>query len=243
MKLDLRRYLLIELIFTLSSLCSYNGFAEEPPVKYIFELSNEPIKVSPGKWDTSNVFFPKYSRGTTPESVKQQAALFLSHSQQAEPETPPSISIYMNDDKEATTGHVLIGYDFYRPNTQGDIIMSLESTDEEIWLNSGDPDSPFFNTPSPNPDSEEHLLPLTDKDEEVIHLHMNLPESSPHPFVIQPAPSGAIRTIIKSFDGINFEADEKSATPLHSVRDQLPPGYVPIPALPAYQPTILRKLR
>lgn len=35
--------------------------------------------------------------------------------------------------------------------------------------------------------------------EEEVNLHMNLPESAPRPLVVQPAPSGAIRTIIKSF--------------------------------------------
>lgn len=37
--------------------------------------------------------------------------------------------------------------------------------------------------------------------EEEVNLHMNLPESAPRPLVVQPAPSGAIRTIIKSFNG------------------------------------------
>ena len=53
---------------------SCRGSATELPVKYIFELSDEPVKVHPGKIDTKSVFFPKYARGTSPETLKRQAA-------------------------------------------------------------------------------------------------------------------------------------------------------------------------
>lgn len=62
---------------------------------------------------------------------------------------------------------------------------------------------------------------------------MNLPESEPRPFVIQPAPSGAIRTIIKSFNGAIFEADTQ---PMHPVWDQLPPDTFPFRRFPLTSP-------
>ena len=64
-----RLYLLTCLgLASLGSFC-YRGSATELPVKYIFELSDEPVKVRPGKIDTKSVFFPKYARGTSPEAA------------------------------------------------------------------------------------------------------------------------------------------------------------------------------
>ena len=76
MKFVLPLYLLTCLgpAFLVSFSC--RGSATELPVKYIFELSDEPVKVHPGKIDTKSVFFPKYARGTSPETLKRQAALF-----------------------------------------------------------------------------------------------------------------------------------------------------------------------
>ena len=78
---------------------SSRGSATELPVKYIFELSDEPVKVHPGKIDTKSVFFPKYARGTSPETLKRQAALFQSHTPHEATKSKPAISIHMNDDK------------------------------------------------------------------------------------------------------------------------------------------------
>ena len=209
---------------------SCRGSATELPVKYIFELSDEPVKVHPGKIDTKSVFFPKYARGTSPETLKRQAALFQFH---------------MNDDKTERDVHERSGYEFHHAENQEEIVITTETPDEEIWLNDGDPDSPFFHTPRSAANTEIREIPTSSDswpawNEEEVNLHMNLPESAPRPLVVQPAPSGAIRTIIKSFNGTVFEAD---AQPMHPVWDQLPPGYVPIPALPAYQPTLLKKLQ
>ena len=70
MKFILPLYLLTCLgpAFLVSFSC--RGSATELPVKYIFELSDEPVKVHPGKIDTKSVFFPKYARGTSPETLK-----------------------------------------------------------------------------------------------------------------------------------------------------------------------------
>ncbi len=226
MKFILPLYLLTCLgpAFLVSFSC--RGSATELPVKYIFELSDEPVKVHPGKIDTKSVFFPKYARGTSPETLKRQAALFQSHSPHEASKSKPAISIHMNDDKTERDVHERPGY-------------------EEVWRNDGDPDSPFFHTPRSAANTEIREIPTSSDswpawNEEEVNLHMNLPESAPRPLVVQPAPSGAIRTIIKSFNGTVFEAD---AQPMHPVWDQLPPGYVPIPALPAYQPTLLKKLQ
>ena len=99
MKSVSRLYLLTCLgLASLGSFC-YRGFATELPVKYIFELSDEPVKVRPGKIDTKSVFFPKYARGTSPEALKRQAALFQSQLGQAASRSKPAISIHMNDDR------------------------------------------------------------------------------------------------------------------------------------------------
>jgi hypothetical protein len=224
---------------------SCRGSATELPVKYIFELSDEPVKVHPGKIDTKSVFFPKYARGTSPETLKRQAALFQSHTPHEASKSKPAISIHMNDDKTERDVHERSGYEFYHAENQEEIVITTETPDEEIWLNDGDPDSPFFHTPRSAANTEIREIPTSSDswpawNEEEVNLHMNLPESAPRPLVVQPAPSGAIRTIIKSFNGTVFEAD---AQPMHPVWDQLPPGYVPIPALPAYQPTLLKKLQ
>lgn len=224
---------------------SCRGSATELPVKYIFELSDEPVKVHPGKIDTKSVFFPKYARGTSPETLKRQAALFQSHTPHEATKSKPAISIHMNDDKTERDVHERSGYEFHHAENQEEIVITTETPDEEIWLNDGDPDSPFFHTPRSAANTEIREIPTSSDswpawNEEEVNLHMNLPESAPRPLVVQPAPSRAIRTIIKSFNGTVFEAD---AQPMHPVWDQLPPGYVPIPALPAYQPTLLKKLQ
>ena len=235
-----RLYLLTCLgLASLGSFC-YRGSATELPVKYIFELSDEPVKVRPGKIDTKSVFFPKYARGTSPEALKRQAALFQSQLGQAASRSKPAISIHMNDDRTETDGNARSGYEFYHPDNQEGLIITTETPDEEVWLNDGDPDSPFFHTPRSATNTEIREISTPSDvwpawNEAEVNLHMNLPESEPRPFVIQPAPSGAIRTIIKSFNGAIFEADTQ---PMHPVWDQLP-----IPALPAYQPTVLRKLQ
>ena len=95
MKFILPLYLLTCLgpAFLVSFSC--RGSATELPVKYIFELSDEPVKVHPGKIDTKSVFFPKYARGTSPETLKRQAALFQSHSPHEASKSKPAISIHM----------------------------------------------------------------------------------------------------------------------------------------------------
>lgn len=245
MKFILRLYLSTCLGLAFLGSFPYRGSATEVPVKYIFELSDEPVKVHPGKIDTQSVFFPKYARGTSPEALKQQAALHQLQTPHAEPRSNPSISIHMNDDRTGADDHARTGYEFHHPGKQEELIITTETPDEEVWLNDGDPDSPFFHTPRSAANTEIREISTPSDawaawNEAEVNLHMNLPESAPRPFVIQPAPSGAIRTIIKSFDGVIFEAD---AQPMHPVWDQLPPGYVPIPALPAYQPAVLKKLQ
>lgn len=245
MKFVLRLYLLTCLgLAPLGSFCD-RASAVEAPVKYIFELSDEPIKVHPGKIDTKSVFFPKYARGTSPEALKQQAALFQSRMEHAAPRSKPAISIHMNDDRTETDGTSLSGYEFHHSDNQEGLAITTETPDEEVWLNDGDPDSPFFHKPRSATNTEIREISTPSDvwpawNEAEVNLHMNLPESAPRPFVIQPAASGSIRTIIKSFNGAIFEAETQ---PLHPVWDELPPGYVPIPALPAYQPTVLRKLQ
>ena len=245
MKFVPRLYLLTCLgLVSLGVFCS-RASATELPVKYIFELSDEPVKVRPGKIDTKSVFFPKYARGTSPEALRQQAALFRSQTAHTAPKTRPAINIHMNDDRMETAPHALSGYEFHHPDGRKETVITTETPDEEVWLNDGDPDSPFFHTPrcATNTEIREISAPADvwpAWNEAEVNLNMDLPESAPRPFVIQPAPSGAIRTIIKSFNGAVFEADPQ---PMHPVWDQLPPGYVPIPALPAYQPTVLRKLQ
>lgn len=219
--------------------------AAELPVKYIFELSDEPVKVHPGKIDTKSVFFPKYARGTSPEALKQQAALFQAQMKRTETRSAPAINIHMNEDRIETNVHALSGYEFHHPDRRQGAAITTAPPDEEAWLNDGDPDSPFFHTPRGATNTEIREISAPSDvwpawNEEEVNLDMNMPESEPRPFVIQPAPSGPIRTIIKSFNGAIFEA---APQPMHPVWDELPPGYVPIPALPAYQPTVLRKLQ
>lgn len=185
---------------------SCRGSATELPVKYIFELSDEPVKVHPGKIDTKSVFFPKYARGTSPETLKRQAALFQSHSPHEASKSKPAISIHMNDDKTERDVHERSGYEFHHAENQEEIVITTETPDEEVWLNDGDPDSPFFHTPRSAANTEIREIPMPSDswpawNEEEVNLHMNLPESAPRPLVVQPAPSGAIRTIIKSFNG------------------------------------------
>ncbi|MBT8778686.1 hypothetical protein [Akkermansia muciniphila] len=245
MKFAPRLYLLTCLgLASLGWFCG-GASATELPVKYIFELSDEPVKVRPGKIDTKSVFFPKYARGTSPEALKRQAALFHSQIRHTAPKSSPAIDIHMNDDRMERDGNALSGYEFHHTDDRKETVITTEPPDEEIWLNDGDPDSPFFHTPRSATNTEIREISSPSDvwpawNEAEVNLNMNLQESAPRPFVIQPAPSGAIRTIIKSFNGAVFEAD---AQPMHPVWDQLPPGYVPIPALPAYQPTVLRKLQ
>lgn len=221
------------------------GFRNGTSCKYIFELSDEPVKVRPGKIDTKSVFFPKYARGTSPEALKRQAALFQSQLGQAASRSKPAISIHMNDDRTETDGNARSGYEFYHPDNQEGLIITTETPDEEVWLNDGDPDSPFFHTPRSATNTEIREISTPSDvwpawNEAEVNLHMNLPESEPRPFVIQPAPSGAIRTIIKSFNGAILK---RTPSPCIPCGTSSPPGYVPIPALPAYQPTVLRKLQ
>lgn len=223
----------------------HGAYAEEQPVKYIFELSDEPVKVKPGKIDTKSVFFPKYVRGTSPEALKRQAAIFQTPEEQEAPENKVSINIHMNSDRADADGGGLTGYEFNHSTTQEAMIITTETPDEEAWLNDGDPDSPFFHTPrsATNTEIREISAPADvwpAWNEEEVNLSMNLPESAPRPFVIRPSPQGSFRTIIKSFNGEVFETEPK---PLHPVWDDLPPGYVPIPALPAYQPAAFKNSR
>lgn len=245
MKFALRLYLLTSLSLAFPGGFCCRASATEAPVKYIFELSDEPVKVRPGKLDTKSVFFPKYARGTSPEALKRQAALVQSHAEHAPPKSKPAISIHMNDDRMETDERALTGYEFHHGDSQESLVITTETPDEEVWLNDGDPDSPFFHTPRSATNTKIREISTPSEvwpawNEAEVNLNMNLPEAAPQPFVIQPAPSGAIRTIIKSFNGTIFEATPQ---PMHPVWDELPPGYVPIPALPAYQPTVLRKLQ
>lgn len=244
MKFAPRLYLLTFLCLASLGWFCCRASATELPVKYVFELSDEPVKVRPGKIDTKSVFFPKYARGTSPEALKRQAALFHSQTAHTVPKRRAAIDIHMNDDRMERVGHTLSGYEFHHPDSRKETVITTKPPDEEVWLNDGDPDSPFFHTPRSVTNTEIREISAPSDvwpawNEAEVNLNMNLPESTPRPFVIQPAPDGAIRTIIKSFNGTIFEADPQ---PMHSVWDQLPPGYVPIPALPAYQPTVLRKL-
>ena len=79
-------YLLTCLAMAFLECAFHRAYAEERPVKYIFELSDEPVKVRPGKIDTKSVFFPKYARGTSPEALKRQAAIFQTPEEQEAPE-------------------------------------------------------------------------------------------------------------------------------------------------------------
>lgn len=226
------------------SLCC-QASAGEQPVRYIFELSDEPVKVRPGKIDTKSVFFPKYAKGTSPEALKQQAAVFQSQTERTIPERKASINIHLNDDRVEKENHALAGYEFHHPEPQDGLVITTEAPDEEVWLNDGDPDSPFFHTPRSATNTEiREISPPSDLwpswNSSEVNLSMNLPESAPRPFVIQPSPAGPIRTIIKSFNGAVYET---APQPMHPVWYDLPPGYVPIPALPAYQPTVLKKLK
>lgn len=245
MKTTLCLYLLTCLAVAFPEYAFCRASAEEGPVKYIFELSDEPVKVQPGKIDTKSVFFPKYARGTSPEALKRQAAGFQTQTEQAAPEHKVSIDIHMNSDRDDAEENTLTGYDFHYPNPQDGLAVTTESPDEEVWLNDGDPDSPFFHTPRSATNTEVREISHPSDvwpgwHGETVDLSMSLPESPPRPFVISPTPSGPIRTIIKSFNGKIFETEHR---PLHPVWDELPPGYVPIPALPAYQPTVLKKLK
>lgn len=127
------------------------GFRDGTSRKYIFELSDEPVKVHPGKIDTKSVFFPKYARGTSPETLKRQAALFQSHSPHEASKSKPAISIHMNDDKTERDVHERSGYEFHHAENQEEIVITTETPDEEVWLNDGDPDSPFSIRPVPPP--------------------------------------------------------------------------------------------
>ena len=162
--------------------CAFHrAYAEERPVKYIFELSDEPVKVRPGKIDTKSVFFPKYARGTSPEALKRQAAIFQTPEEQEAPENKVSINIHMNSDRDDADGGGLTGYEFNHSNTQEGMIITTETPDEEAWLNDGDPDSPFFHTPrsATNTEIREISAPADvwpAWNEEEVNLSMNLPE-------------------------------------------------------------------
>lgn len=106
----------------------------------------------------------------------------------------------MNDDKTERDVRERSGYEFHHAENQEEIVITTETPDEEIWLNDGDPDSPFFHTPRSAANTEIREIPTSSDswpawNEEEVNLHMNLPESAPRPLVVQPAPSGAIRTI------------------------------------------------
>ena len=105
----------------------HGAYAEEQPVKYIFELSDEPVKVRPGKIDTKSVFFPKYARGTSPEALKRQAAIFQTPAEQEAPENKVSINIHMNSDRADADGGGLTGYEFNHSNTQEGMIITTET--------------------------------------------------------------------------------------------------------------------
>lgn len=54
----------------------------------------------------------------------------------------------MNDDRTETDGNARSGYEFYHPDNQEGLIITTETPDEEVWLNDGDPDSPFSTLPA-----------------------------------------------------------------------------------------------
>ena len=133
---------------------------------------------------------------------------------------------------------------FTMRKTQEEIVITTETPDEEIWLNDGDPDSPFFHTPRSAANTEIREIPTSSDswpawNEEEVNLHMNLPESAPRPLVVQPAPSGAIRTIIKSFNGTVFEAD---AQPMHPVWDPAPARIRSYPGSPGLSAHLIEEI-
>lgn len=222
--------------------------AAEPPVRYIFELSDEPIRVHPGEMDRNSVFFPEYSRGTTPQALKQQASMFqwkmpeLPELPEPQPVTP--IRMHPEDDDEAPSDNELSGYEFHHPEAGGHTAFSTEPIDAETWLNDGDPDTIFFRNPdtvtpvaAPGKTATEELP--ADDDNLPGNLKMTMPEQKPHPLRVTPSSAAPLRTIIKTFNGTVYETPH----PMHPASDNLPPGYVPIPALPAYQPSVFRKLK
>ncbi len=168
MKLTLRLALCVTLGFFLS-----RGLSEESPPSYIFELSDEPVKV-PYKQPTT-VFSPELSGGTTPQVLDPEAAAPTTDISPLE-QPPEDYTIQMNSD-ETQEEDAICGYEFYKaPVTKNVIITTLES-DPTDWLNDGDPDSPFFRskgeqahsfshgsaeTGHPQVISPDHGLPNTD---------------------------------------------------------------------------------
>lgn len=221
-----------------------SAWAEDIPDKYVFELSDEPVKVHAGTLDTKSVFFPKYARGTSPEALKQQAEFFQSQEHNAFEVEKSTIKINLSEDQNAPNQQELTGYEFHYAPHPEDMVIATVAPDEENWLNDGDADSPFFHTEerTTNTKSDKSSIPpalFEDSEETTLNLNISLPETIPHPLGIQPGPSSPIRTVIKSRNGDIVEM-ETSLTP---AREDLPPGYVPIPALPEYQPTFIKKLK
>ncbi len=136
MKIELR-----PAICALLSLLLCRGLSEESP-GYIFELSDEPVKVPYKKPDTSGMFFPKYSKGTTPETLEDPTP-DISPDLSVLEEPPADITVRMNTD-ETTDANALSGYEFYTPPAAKDVVITTEGEDPSVWLNDCDPHSLFF---------------------------------------------------------------------------------------------------
>ncbi len=137
MKLTLRLAICLLLGISLS-----RGFSEESPPSYIFELSDEPVKVPYIPPQPKSVFSPELSGGTTPQALEPEApdpATDISPLEQP----PGDYTIRMNSD-ETQEEDAIQGYEFYKMPVDKNVVITTESPDPAIWLNDGDTDSPFF---------------------------------------------------------------------------------------------------
>lgn len=63
-------------------------------------------------------------------------------------------------DKTERDVHERSGYEFHHAENQEEIVITTETPDEEVWLNDGDPDSPFFHTPRSAANTEIREIPM-----------------------------------------------------------------------------------
>lgn len=116
----------------------------EDKTGYIFELSNEPIKVKPTTLDTSSIFFPKYAKGTTTEAISQPLLTDNEAPQASDVINESTIKINLDSDDTKDNQPQHLGYEFYFSPSEKELVIYTEPNDPSIWINDGDANSPFF---------------------------------------------------------------------------------------------------
>ncbi|MDO4410227.1 MAG: hypothetical protein Q4C05_02965 [Akkermansia sp.] len=123
----------------------------EDKTGYVFELSNEPIKVKPAELDTASIFFPKYAKGTTTEAIAQPLLPVNEDTQSPDDVNESTIKIKLDSDEAKDNQPRHLGYEFFFSPSEKELVIYTEPNDPSIWINDGDVNSPFFRSTTSTP--------------------------------------------------------------------------------------------